>query len=104
MLTCNPYDILSNKNEIKLYKAKILIYLPSESEYITTILSMIQNKSTSFASITKIRYDARTKLLSFKGNKCDVDLYKDFIKNSMENTFMHYLINEYGNIGKWADI
>ena len=102
MLTCNPYDVLSNKNQLKLHKAKVLIYLPSE--YITTILSMIQNKSTSFASITKIRYDERTKLLSFKGNKCDIDLYRNFIKDSMENTFMHYLINEYGNIGKWADI
>ena len=102
MLTCNPYDVLLNKNQFKLHKAKVLIYLPSE--YIKTILSIIQNKSTSFASITKIRYDERTKLLSFKGNKDDVNLYKDFINNSMENTFMHYLINEYGNVGKWADI
>lgn len=102
MLTCNPYDALTNKNQLKLIKAKVLIYLPSE--YITPILSIIQTQSTTFATITKIRYDERTKLLSFKGNKCDVDLYKDFIKNSMENTFMHYLMNEYGNIGKWADI
>ncbi len=102
MLTCNPYDVLSNKNQIKLVKAKVLIYLPSE--YLTNILSMIQNKSTSFASITKIRYDERTKLLLFKGNKCDVYLYKKFIKDSMENTFMHYMINEYSNIGRWADV
>tara|TARA_Y100000389_G_scaffold57346_1_gene53380 strand:+ start:1127 stop:1435 length:309 start_codon:yes stop_codon:yes gene_type:complete len=102
MLTCNPYDALTNKNQLQLIKAKVLIYLPSE--YITPILSIIQTQSTTFATITKIRYDERTKLLSFKGNKCDVDLYKDFIKNSMENTFMHYLMNEYGNIGKWADI
>lgn len=102
MLTCNPYDVLTNKNRIKMVKAKVLIYLPSE--YISTILSMIEKKSTSFSSITKIRYDENSKLLSFEGDKCDVQLYQYFIEESMENTFMHFMINEFGNIGKWADI
>ena len=102
MLTCNPYDILSNKNQHKLVKAKVLVYLPSE--YIVTMLSMIEMKSTTFSTITNIKFDEKSKLLSFKGNKCDVDLYKSFIKESMENSFMIYMINEFGNIGKWADI
>ena len=100
--TYNTYDILSNNNQNKLVKGKVLIYLPSE--YISTMLSMIEIKSTSFLSITKIRFDEKSNVLSFKGNECDTYLYTDCINDLLENLFMHYMTNEFGNIGKWADI
>jgi len=104
MFACNPYDILSNKTQTQTetIEAKILIYLPPE--FISTILSIFEIKSTSFLSITNVRYDETSKFLSFQGNKYDVELCENIITDLMEDTFAHYIINKFGNIGKWSDV
>ena len=102
----NPFDMLSALNkpsqkEKTYIQAKVSVYLPQS--YVPLIVKILENTKNN--SITLLGYDRHTNDIRFQAtNMRDLIGFRKCLNDILENTFLVYLENEYGNIGDWADV
>ena len=103
----NAFDILatSEKDESKLltYNEKVKVYLPET--YISTIVNIFEIIKKDVSVTTSITYENIKKEIQITGtDRANISILKKKYDDIIQTVFDVYLSNEYGNIGRWADV